>query len=385
MLGSLLQFDDGDRSPRESASPEVDELIDRATEAAGRATDDIAAELLKIIQGVDSAQAASAQADNFLAEQETLLAPLFQRVLLASTLAGSAAVVSRTRQGKLFDASKLLPGRSRLPPEPPRVSTLTPGGDDLPPRWRLKLPILADVEKRLEESPVLAATDYLDAAAKARAGAFVITGNIRQATVETVRDVFAENLRTGDGRREFVREVRARLGITPGDQSEEATGPLSEARLRQVFRTNVAQYFQAGQEKAASSPLVADAFPYRLQMVTHDERVRETHLAIATAGIDGTAVFHADDPVWKVLGGAWDYNCRCAGAPLTVDAAARKGVREAEEWIARAEALKAKHGGYRGQYYAETAPTEFVRVPWPTFEGKPILPSPGFRKDADAN
>lgn len=74
-------------------------------------------------------------------------------------------------------------------------------------------------------------------------------------------------------------------------------------------------------------------------------------------------------------------NCRCDDIPIGVADAAAAGVREAQEWLKRAEALADEKGGARALYFAETAPQRPDHVPWPTFEGKQILPAEGWERD----
>jgi hypothetical protein len=50
-------------------------------------------------------------------------------------------------------------------------------------------------------------------------------------------------------------------------------------------------------------------------------------------GLDGTAVYRRDDPVWDLFYPPWGWNCRCVVIPLSVEDAAARGVKEAMEWM----------------------------------------------------
>ena len=83
---------------------------------------------------------------------------------------------------------------------------------------------------------------------------------------------------------------------------------LSEARIEQVFRNNVNGAFSDGQEKALNHILVADAFPYRRYSATLDQRVRPEHAILETSGLNGTAIYRKDDPVWQLFRPPWEWN-----------------------------------------------------------------------------
>lgn len=249
-----------------------------------------------------------------------------------------------------------------IPPAPPAA----PGEPDEP-QPGVRFPVLDDALDVLEESPAAVGLDYQDTAAKVREGAFAITGDLTERAVGDVRDLLAEALRTGQSEADFADTVVARL-VDEG-------GPLSEPHLEQVFRTNTAAALSDGQERALKAPMVADAFPYRAYFATTDTRVRKQHLELERLGLNGTNIYRADDPVWATFRPPWDFNCRCAWSPVTVEQAARRGVTEAKEWLARAEAMAAERGGSADQYLSRTEPMQPAWVTPPPFE-----PSPEFQR-----
>src|ERR1043166_3865302 len=90
-------------------------------------------------------------------------------------------------------------------------------------------------------------------------------------------------------------------------------------------------------ERDLAHPLVEDAFPYRAYSAVHDARTSKHHLALESLGIDGSAIYHADDPAWRVFRPPWGArHCRCTWYPVSVEQAAVKGIIEAHQWMERA-------------------------------------------------
>lgn len=245
------------------------------------------------------------------------------------------------------------------PPMPPPAALLFPEGE--PPGVRF--PALADALETLRESPTAVGLDYQMTAAEVRQGAFAITGDLTEAAVADVRDILARTIETGGSEADFVDTVMTRL--------EEEGGPLSESHVAQIFRTNTATATSNAQERALSTPLVVDAFPYRAYWATTDQRVRVTHRTLERQGLDGTNIYRADDPTWRKFRPPWEYNCRCSWSPVTVEQAAARGVTEAKEWLARAAAMAAEFGGTADEYLSRTAPGEPQFVVPPPFEPPP--------------
>jgi hypothetical protein len=87
-------------------------------------------------------------------------------------------------------------------------------------------------------------------------------------------------------------------------------------------------------ERQLANPLVEDAFPYRVYSAVHDDRTSKSHRVMECLGIGGTAVYHRDDPVWKMFRPPWGArHCRCTWWGTTVEQAAARGVEEAKQWM----------------------------------------------------
>lgn len=230
------------------------------------------------------------------------------------------------------------------PPRPPRFYFYPPGEGP-----QIKFPIIDEAFRQLETADVLSPATFYELAAEARRSAFTVSGGIREETIDQLRQILAENVEAQTSRTAFMDRVEAEVGDLP----------LASHHVEQVFRNNVNSAYSDGGEAALRDPIVADAFPYRAYYPIRDDRCRKEHLALEFLGLDGTNVYHKDDPVWRMFRPPWDWNCRCGWNPLTVRRAAGKGVKFAQQWL-------------------ETGiepPSQFVS--WPDF-----LPSPSWRRRA---
>jgi SPP1 gp7 family putative phage head morphogenesis protein len=226
---------------------------------------------------------------------------------------------------------------------------------------------MEDAVEVLQASPLFVGEDFRQTAAAVQEGAFAATGEFTDKLLGEVRDKLTEHLETGLDHNAFIADAVSILNT-------------SEAHADQIFRNNIGAALSQGAERALRHPLVVDAFPYRRYRATHDDRVRPEHLALEFCGLDGTAIYNMNDPAWLALAPPWSWNCRCAWAPVSVAKAARWGVQEAIDWLARAEAMADEQGGRAASYFLRTAPAEFQFVPWPTYEGQRIEPSPEWRR-----
>lgn len=207
------------------------------------------------------------------------------------------------------------------PPRPPSfVPPAPPAGEP----ERVHFPVIEEAVKQLSEKNVLTRDkfDALDAASRAKA--FTVAKVSADETLAKIRDSLADNIREGVDYEAWRKKVLADV--------DKGTF-LSDAHQENVFRTVVQTQFSDGQETVLSHPLVRSGFPYRARHAIHDDRVRETHLALEKLGIQGTNIYRADDPVWQLFRAPWDYNDRCNDTALTVRQAAEAGIKEAQQWL----------------------------------------------------
>jgi SPP1 gp7 family putative phage head morphogenesis protein len=210
--------------------------------------------------------------------------------------------------------------RSFQPPtDPPRIRLF----DMFENEPRLRFPLIENAAARLFERNILTRSQWNQASDEARQRAFMITGDISAETIEDVRNILAENIDRGTSLRGFRQAVQDTL---------ESSG-IGPARIETIYRTNVQASFRDGRESLASDPIVSEVFPYQQYLAIHDRRTRSHHLELESLGLDGTNVYRRDDPFWDLWTPPNGYNCRCGVRLMTVEAAARAGVREAQEWL----------------------------------------------------
>ena len=214
---------------------------------------------------------------------------------------------------------------SQSPGSPFLPIYLAPPGDDpaRPVRW----PAIEAAARDLLSRRVVTPGTFATLAQDAKQAAFTVAGVMTADAIDATRDAVAHDLISGGTLREFRRRVGAAL---------DAAG-LSEPQVETTYRTQTGLARSAGLRTVLDHPLVSDEFPYVAWHATHDGRVRPDHLAMETAGIDGTNVFRCDDPelrrVWPPAG----YRCRCHIQPLSLEDAAEAGVREARVWLRTGE------------------------------------------------
>lgn len=135
---------------------------------------------------------------------------------------------------------------------------------------------------------------------KAKRRAFTLAGTSKISIVKTAQRELARQVARGADLRDFRNVVAERLeraGWTPANKSHVET----------IFRTNVANTYQAGHWEHRMRPSVLRARPYT-QIVTANDgppRQRETHRKLHLR------VLKANDPAFKTACPPFGYNCRC--------------------------------------------------------------------------
>jgi hypothetical protein len=241
--------------------------------------------------------------------------------------AANAPGSSKSETGSAGPYSPGIPGvsgpgssKSEPPPELPPPPGPTVGGGAEP---LAEFPSIDAAVKGLLRREILTPEDFYALAGEAKAQAFTISGAITQNAIEKIRDLLGENVEGPAGRERFITLTREQV---------EGVG-VSDAHLEHVYRNATNEAYSQGMETVLAHPVVADEFPYRGYYAIHDDRVEDTHLAMETLGIDGTNVYHKDDPTWHRFRPPWRWQCRCGWIALSVQQAANMGVAEAREWL----------------------------------------------------
>lgn len=202
-----------------------------------------------------------------------------------------------------------------LPPFPPIFKPETGRRSPLN-RW----PQIEKAAESLYSRRIVTADEFRQLDAEARQAAYTMARVRSVETLERIRDAIADHVLNGGTLKQFRAELGAEL-----DKS------LSPAQIATEYRTQIGQAYGAGQRAILAK--VQGSLPYCLFSATHDARVRPDHLAMETHGQNGTAVYRADDPMWRTLWPPCGYNCRCMAIPLSIADAARHGSHEAQEWL----------------------------------------------------
>lgn len=254
------------------------------------------------------------RARNILAEFEPLIAEALLATDLAAWISGFDRVAKELPTWTVQSFSRFDSG---LPP------IYAPTTFDVPDDPVIKFPLIDRARESLMERKILTPDEYKAATAEARNRSFTVAADMSNDAMETIRDTLAENIREGTSLKGFRKALGERLD----------TSKIGPAHIETIYRTNVQAAFADGHETIASNPIVASLFPYQAYHAIHDGRVDPEHLALESYGLNGTNVYRRDDPMWDWFTPPWRYNCRCGVNLLTIESAARKGVREAMEWL----------------------------------------------------
>ncbi len=298
-------------------SPIFDAILDRGLAGGVALAEAARRELAARAASGASAEELLYEARRVLARIDPYLAVTVRDTLLAAWLAAA--------RGPAVAAVEPEPEEPiiRQPPLPPPFG---PGDEVGVPRPVVRFPSLERAARDLWERRVLTRHDFDALADDAKRAAFTVARVVTLDALDKVRRSLTEAAYEGGDKRRFTVAVNATLG----EQGEAALAPH---HLETVYRANVQQARAAGQEAVLRHPLVGSEFPYVLYYAAHDGRTRPEHLAMETLGLDGTGVYRRDDPIWDTFTPPWSYNCRCGLIPLTMEDAARRGVREAQEWL----------------------------------------------------
>lgn len=251
-----------------------------------------------------------------LGEFEPILAELIADADLSAWIAGFDKVAKRLPESVIEELAR---GAGFDEPPPPPFAP--PGVGDGEPI--IRFPVIEEARDDLIERKVLTRDKFDRLTEVEKRRAFTIAGEQSEATLEKVRDVLADNVDRGASLSDFQKTIAEEID----------TSRIGPGHLENVFRTNVQQSFNDGHESIAQDPFVSEVFPYQAYNAIDDGRVRKTHIALEKLGIDGTNIYRRDDPFWDVFSPPWDFQCRCGVTLMTIEAAAKAGVREAQEWL----------------------------------------------------
>ena len=165
----------------------------------------------------------------------------------------------------------------------------------------VEFPWMDEAINRLIHRNVMTRDEFDEASDDLKSQAFTIANIDSEETIGTIRDLLAEHMADRDAKntpREFYNRVVDKLG----------SSPIGMPHLETVFRTNTTMAYSASREAMHSSPVVQAVFPYAAYWSIRDGRARQNHRALEKLGLNGTNVYRADDPMWKLFTPPWDFN-----------------------------------------------------------------------------
>jgi SPP1 gp7 family putative phage head morphogenesis protein len=249
----------------------------------------------------------------WLGRHEPLLSRVMSDSLLAAWVSGYHEVGSEL-PGE-WDTSS---AGGLLPPEPRNPIAASDESEPV-----VRFPAIEAATHDLLSRQVMTRRKFDRLTADAKRAAFTIAHVSTLDALEKARNATADAVSQGWTLREYAEAIDDAVGKSA----------LSPSHIETVYRTNVMAAQTTGLMDVLNHPLVSDEFPYLLYSASHDSRTRKNHLAMETLGIQGTAVYRRDDPIWELFLVPWDYNCRCAVVPLSLEDAAARGIQEAIDWL----------------------------------------------------
>lgn len=219
--------------------------------------------------------------------------PLLGRILADTDLAAWLFGV--------HDVSKIVPKNVLKMLEAQFPDPLIPGVIFIDPRDAegptITFPKIDKAVRDLRDRNIVTRKSYDVMTNAARQRAFTIARQASEETIGSIRDLLVEVVEEGPTLRRFRDLVHEKVGASQ----------VGAAHLENVYRTNVQTAFTNGQEALLSHPAVSPVFPYMRYIAIRDGRVRDTHLALETLGLDGTNIYRRDDPMWSFFRPPWDY------------------------------------------------------------------------------
>jgi hypothetical protein len=208
---------------------------------------------------------------------------------------------------------------------------------------RIKRPIFPALDKatnKIHAIRIIPHSEYMRLPPDERRDLFTVPGIENIDTLDKVRRILGDCFEKGIDLGAFERKLRREFGRSLA---------LSSHCIEKVFRGYVNRALTDGLIETVEHPLITSGFPYLSFDAIRDNRTPATHLALEHFGINGTNVYRRDDPFWRRFLPPLTDLCRCSVVVTSIDQAAERGVKEAQEWLrtgeppARPEWVKSPH------------------------------------------
>lgn len=305
-----------------STDPTLNTIQQRAMTAAAAFHDELAAELLRRLQPkFDTASLADLQheAIGAISDYADQLADLMADANLVAWFNGAGEV-----------AQLLPPSALTLTAKEPAASPSRPSPGELvsPGRYEWSgmnvwLPLITQAVEDLESRQLVTRQQFDRLGDAARRGAMPVARLRTRKALDTVQHALAQAVEKGTDFREFQETVTDALGRSP----------LGPGQMENLFRTSVTSSYSQGFDHIADTPTVHEAFPYEEVLPIRDARLTKLCETIARSGINKTAIFRRDDPVYQRFKSPRHFQDRCGRRLLSVRDAAARGIEEAQRWL----------------------------------------------------
>jgi SPP1 gp7 family putative phage head morphogenesis protein len=153
--------------------------------------------------------------------------------------------------------------------------------------------------------------------------AFTVAKLTELSLLEQVYDFMTDAIKNGKSLADFTNEMQGLL-------EQSGWGELSTARIENIYRTNMASAYSAGEWEQMQESALARAergeITYLEGNSVGDERTREEH----AEAMDGV-ILPIDDPYWDTHTPPLGFECRCWLTEMTEQSLERYGLEPSEE------------------------------------------------------
>lgn len=160
----------------------------------------------------------------------------------------------------------------------------------------------------IKSKPVVSREVFDGLVPELKARAITVTGIENANVVQNVRDRIADLPQGADWD-----SVKSDLidQISPWLRGGEEGGAAAERRAETLMRIHGFQAYSGAMDQVMDRQKAA--FPYAMYVTADDDKVRDSHDALA--GL----ILPVDDPFWDTHTGPWEWGCRCTKVPMAAD------------------------------------------------------------------
>ncbi len=160
----------------------------------------------------------------------------------------------------------------------------------------------------IRSKPVVSREVFDGLVPELKARAITVTGIENANVVQNVRDRIADLPQGADWD-----AVKSDLvdQISPWLRGGEEGGAAAERRAETLMRAHGFQAYSGAMDQVMDRQKAA--FPYAMYITADDDKVRDSHDALA--GL----ILPVDDPFWDTHTGPWEWGCRCSKVPMAAD------------------------------------------------------------------